>query len=361
MNTHYCVIMAGGIGSRFWPLSTQTKPKQFLDILGTGKTLLQQTYDRMKKVIDPENILIVTNKQYKELVAEQLPELAEENILLEPSRRNTAPCICYSTFVIKKRSPRATIITCPSDHLISNEEEFYNQLNIALDTASQHNILMTMGIQPSRPETGYGYIQFKESKLDAHEDVKTVKTFTEKPNAEIAQQFLDSGDFLWNAGIFIWNADAIMNSFEKFLPEMYSTFESGWNDYGTENEVKFIDKTYPTVENESVDFGILEKAKNVYVIPGRFDWSDLGTWGSVGREIEGDANGNALFSKKLVLHEAKNNTIRISKDKAAVIVGLNDYIVIDNDNKLLICPTDKEQLIKQFVNDLRMEFGEDYI
>jgi len=353
--------MAGGIGSRFWPLSTQTKPKQFLDILGTGKTLLQQTFDRIKKVIDPENILVVTNAQYLELVSEQLPEISRENILLEPSRRNTAPCICYSTFVIKKRSPRATIITCPSDHLIANEDVFYKQLNTALDTASEHNILLTMGIQPNRPETGYGYIQFKDSKLNTDPDVKAVKTFTEKPSAEIAQQFLDSGDFLWNAGIFIWNADSIMNSFEKLLPDMYSTFESGWNDYGTSTETSFIDKTYPTVENESVDFGILEKAKNVYVIPGRFDWSDLGTWGSVGREVEPDTHGNATFSKKLILHQATNNTIRISKDKAAVIAGLDGYIVIDNDNKLLICPADQEQLIKQFVNDLKMEFGEDYI
>lgn len=353
--------MAGGIGSRFWPLSTQAKPKQFLDILGTGKTLLQQTYERMSKVIDPENILIVTNKQYKELVEEQLPDLKTHNILTEPSRRNTAPCILYSTFVVKKRSPKSTIITCPADHLINNEEAFYEQVKLGLQTADENNVLLTMGIKPNRPETGYGYIQFKDSSIKIDSQIKAVKTFTEKPNTEIAQQFIDSGDFLWNAGIFIWNTNTIMNSFEKLLPDMYSTFEAGWNEYGTDNELAFINKYYPTVENQSVDFGILEKAKNVYVIPGKFDWSDLGTWSSVGREIKKDVHNNALFSKNVLLTESKNNVIRISKDKAAVIIGLENYIVIDNGNKLLICPSEKEQNIKQYVSDLKMEIGEDFI
>jgi len=354
----YCVIMAGGIGSRFWPMSRTKYPKQFLDVLGVGKSLLQQTYDRLLKLCPPENILVVTNEEYGPLVAEQLPDLPAYNILNEPARRNTAPCIAYASFKVKKRNSNAVVIVAPSDHLILKEDDFVSSAMRAAEFATSQNALVTLGIQPSRPDTGYGYIQFEPSKSE----VKKVKTFTEKPDHEIAVKFIESGDFLWNSGIFIWSVKSAMFAFQKHLNDMYRAFESGEEAYDTDDENDFINRVYPECKNISVDYGIMEKASNVFVIPSDWGWSDLGTWGSLYTHLEQDENKNAVLGKNVMLLNSKNNIINNNSNRKLIVVqGLEDYIVVDKSNVLLICKKEDEQEIKQIVNNVKLEKGDDYV
>tara|TARA_R110002096_G_scaffold132768_2_gene283225 strand:- start:63340 stop:64422 length:1083 start_codon:yes stop_codon:yes gene_type:complete len=360
MGNTYCVIMAGGIGSRFWPVSTSNYPKQFHDILGTGETLIQTTFNRLLKITDASKILVVTHKNYKGLVQEQLQGLPENNIILEPARRNTAPCIAYAAFRIQNEDPNAVMLVAPSDHLILNEEEFARVIQIASKEASESSHLFTLGIKPHRPDTGYGYIQFIDSD-NANPEVKKVKTFTEKPNEEFAKQFIESGDFLWNAGIFIWSIPTLMKEMSSHMPDIFSIFETGKEYYGTDAEKGFVNKIYPTCENESIDYGLLEKSKDVYVIPSDFGWSDLGTWGSLYQLSSKDGNENAVYNDTTITYDSKNNLIRVPKDKLAVIEGLENYIVVDEDDRLLICKLENEQLIKSFVNDIKLKFGDQHL
>ena len=339
--------MAGGIGSRFWPMSTAEFPKQFHDILGTGKTMIQQTFERIRQIIPTENIFVITNAEYLELTHQQLPELPKNNVVGEPSMRNTAACNIYMANKIAQINPEANIIVLPADHLILKEQNFCEKVKFAFNTVSQNDYLVTLGIQPTRPDTGYGYIQFSNEDT---EEIHKVKTFTEKPNLETAKKFLNDGGYLWNAGIFIWNVKSITNSFEKYLPKMAKEFQS--ESYNTESEKEFIEKTYPNVEKISIDNGILERANNVFVIPADLGWSDLGTWTSVFENAEKDENQNAK-SFNSITYNTEGSIIRIkNREKTAVIDGLKDYIVIDTEKALLICPRNNDQLIKQYVADL---------
>ena len=339
--------MAGGIGSRFWPMSTAEFPKQFHDILGTGKTMIQQTFERIRQVIPTENIFVITNAEYLELTHQQLPELPKNNVVGEPSMRNTAACNIYMANKIAQINPEANIIVLPADHLILKEQTFCKKVKFAFNTVSQNDYLVTLGIQPTRPDTGYGYIQFSNEDT---EEIHKVKTFTEKPNLETAKKFLNDGGYLWNAGIFIWNVKSIANSFEKYLPKMAKEFQS--ESYNTENEKEFIEKIYPNVEKISIDNGILERADNVFVIPADLGWSDLGTWTSVFENAEKDENQNAK-SFNSITYNTEGSIIRIkNREKTAIIDGLKDYIVIDTEKALLICPRNNDQLIKQYVADL---------
>ena len=347
--------MAGGIGSRFWPMSTEEFPKQFHDVLGMGKTLLQMSFDRMLLVCPKENIYIVTNSDYKELVQEQLPGIDENQILLEPSRKNTAPCVAYASYKIKKANPNATLVVAPSDHIVMNEVAFKETLEIALDKANSEDCLVTLGIKPSRPDTGYGYIQFLDNIKGTPDVVRDVKMFTEKPNLELAKEFIDSGDFYWNAGIFIWTVDSIIESFEKHLPEIHDLFIEGMNVYNTDMESEFIEHTYAECKNISIDYGIMEKAQNVYVVLSDFGWSDLGTWGALYGHIDKDENNNAIIGNKANLYDSKDCIVRLPKDKLAVIQGLEDYIVVEEKGVLLICKKAEEQRIKEFVTDLKQK------
>lgn len=358
---NYCVIMAGGIGSRFWPLSKTERPKQFLDILGTGRTLLQQTYDRFTKIMPPDQIFIVSNLEYKELIVNQLPDLPEENILLEPSRRNTAPCIDYANFRIHMKEPDARIVVAPSDHLIMKEEEFLRTVRQGLDFVTANNALLTMGIVPSRPETGYGYIQSIEKKVKGYEStgLRKVKTFTEKPDLKLAKVFLSSGDFYWNSGIFFWSLKTIMQSFETHLPEIHSLFQEGEASYGTGDEPDFIQKAYANCRNISIDYGVMEKADNVYVLVSDFGWSDLGTWGSLYEQLAKNDDNNSITGKYVFMYESSGNIVNVQDDKLVVLQGLKDYIVVQNDNVVLVCRRVDEQKIKQYVNEIKSELGED--
>ncbi|MCK5824778.1 MAG: mannose-1-phosphate guanylyltransferase [Ichthyobacteriaceae bacterium] len=360
-NNNYAVIMAGGIGSRFWPMSTTKFPKQFHDVLGIGKTLLQMTFERLNVLVPSKNIYIVTNEMYKNQVLEQLTKVTEGQVLLEPMMRNTAPCIAYAAFKIHALNKNARLIVAPSDHLITNENLFIQNIETALVTAEKEQSLITLGIKPSRPDTGYGYIQFSESKTAENKDIKKVKTFTEKPNAEIAQEFINSGDFLWNSGIFIWTSKAIIKAFETSLPETYELFDEGNEYYNTLEEDKYIQKIYPTCPKESIDYGIMEKANNVFVLPVNFGWSDLGTWGSLYTHINHDSENNACVNKNTTFYNSSNNIVKVSKDKIAVIQGLDDYIIVDEEKSLLICKKEDEQKIKYFVQDVRREKGEEFV
>lgn len=353
--------MAGGIGSRFWPLSKTHCPKQFLDILGMGKTLLQQTFDRFSHVIPADQIFIVSNLEYKELIVEQLPEIPVENILLEPLRRNTAPCIDYANFRILRKNPDARIVVAPSDHLIVKEAEFLRSVKQGLEFVSSNNALLTMGIVPSRPETGYGYIQSQLKKVEGYEysSLRKVKTFTEKPDLELARIFLDSGDFYWNAGIFFWSLKAVMQAFETYLPEIHHLFEEGRNIYGTDKEMAFIEQTYGNCRNISIDYGVMEKADNVYVLVSDFGWSDLGTWGSLYEQLDKDEKLNSVTGKHVFMYESSGNIVNVQDDKLVVLQGLKDYIVVQNDNIILVCRREEEQKIKQYVNEIKAEIGDD--
>ncbi len=357
----YCVIMAGGIGSRFWPMSRTEYPKQFLDFLGLGRTLIQQTYDRFLPICPPENILVVTNDLYAPIVKQQLPDLKDEQILREPNRRNTAPCIAYANHVIAARDPEARIIVAPSDHLVMKDKAFQETIDIALRQAGERDCLVTLGILPNRPDTGYGYIQFNEETGTVHPRSKRVKTFTEKPDHDTAVRFLESGDFLWNSGIFIWSLKSIRNAFAKYLPEMEAQFGSGEGKYGTDQEVPFIRETYADCANISIDYGILEKAENVYVITSDFGWSDLGTWGSLYTHLAKDEQGNAAVGDEVKLYDCARNVVHAHDGRLTVLQGLEDYIVVSTKDALLVCRKQDEQKIKLFVNDLKVESGEKYV
>ena len=407
---NYCVIMAGGVGSRFWPYSREEKPKQFLDFFGTGRSLLQMTVDRFRPLVPIENVFIVTNVAYKRLILEQIPDLNEGQILCEPARRNTAPCIAYATAHIRalclqraygytseqgytkdgkvkggsetsqlpnyldidwsKPEMQANIVVAASDHLILEEEKFRDTIRKAFDFVSRNKAICTLGMQPTRPETGYGYIQFVADKLNEVEslklkversrldesgelkDIYPVKTFTEKPNLEMAKVFLESGDFLWNSGIFIWNLQTISEAFRYLLPEVADRFREGELLMGTEKEEKFIEEMFPKCPSISIDYGIMEKANNVYVIPSSFGWSDLGTWGSLYELSEKDENGNVSLHSETHFYDAKGNIVVLEAGKTAIVQGVEDMIIVEQDGKLLVCKKREEQRIKQFVSEL---------
>lgn len=341
--------MAGGIGSRFWPMSTQKYPKQFQDILGTGRTMIQQTYDRISQIVPEENIYVITNKEYISLTEQQLPEIKPENIVGEPMMKNTAACNIYMAKKIEALNPLANLIVLPADHLILKENIFLRKVELAFNLAEKNDYLITLGIKPTRPDTGFGYIQFVEKK---GAEYFKVKTFTEKPNLEIAKTFLESGDFLWNAGIFIWNVKSILKAFDENLEEMSQHFESC--EYNSEEEISCIEVIYPKVAKISIDNGILEKAKNVFVIPADLGWSDLGTWTSVYENSPKDEENNSIGSKQIITYNSKGNLIRLkTKSKAAIIDGLENYIIVDTEKALLICPRENDQLIKDYVHDLK--------
>jgi len=352
---NYAVIMAGGIGSRFWPMSKSSFPKQFLDILGTGETLIQQTFSRLERICPPANILIVTNTNYKNLCLEQLPNVVESNILCEPAMRNTAPCVAYAAFKIQSMNEDANMIIAASDHIILKEDEFVRVANDCLDIVAKNDVLLTLGITPSRPDTGYGYIQFSEDNLSGSKKARKVKTFTEKPNQELALNFLDSGDFLWNSGMFIWSAKSITLAYRKHLRDMHDIFDEGKQFYNTINEKEFIDRVFPACKNISIDYGIMEKSGNVYVYPADFGWSDLGTWGSLYSHLELDEYKNTIQGNNVMMYDSTDNLVKVSDDKLVVLQGLNGYIVVENEGTILVCKKEDEQKIKQFVADLKQK------
>lgn len=354
----YCVIMAGGAGTRFWPISRKEKPKQFLDILDTGRTFIRSTYERFASFIPPQNFLVVTNSSYKELVLEQIPEIDAGQVLSEPLGRNTAPCIAYAAFRIKAMNPRATMIVTPSDHLILNETAFREVVEEAVEFARTRDALVTIGVKPTRPATGYGYIQVEQPMRP--DGMNKVKTFTEKPNAELAQAFLESGEFFWNSGIFVWQTSAILRSMASLLPETYQLFHSISSDYNTCEEENGIARIYPECRAISIDYGIMEKADNVYVRCGDFGWSDIGTWGSLYEYSEKDEQGNTCTGEK-ILFDTGDCLIDLPPEKLAVIEGLQDYIVVDTSDVLLICPKANEQNIKKFIDTIRFSKGDRYL
>ncbi len=362
-SNNFCVIMAGGVGSRFWPYSRAKKPKQFLDILGTGRTLLQLTFDRYSQIIPSENIFIVSNENYEKLILEQLPELQKEQVLLEPMRRNTAPCIAYANHKIRTKNPEANIVVAPSDHIILKEKQFLDVVKSGLSFVEQSDVLLTLGIQPNRPETGYGYIQISGSKDDIklNESFRNVKTFTEKPDHDLAQKFFESGDFFWNSGMFFWSLKSIDKAFQNYLPDVDNLFYEGSDKYNSPEENDFISNTYSKCKNISIDYGIMEKADNVHVLCADIGWSDLGTWGSLFDVSDKDGQENCFKGGKTFAYDSENCLINLPENKLAVIQGLNDFIVVDSDDVLLICRKKEEQRIKQFVNDVQLDTGDYYI
>ena len=358
-NNHYVAIMAGGIGSRFWPMSRTHFPKQFLDILGIGRTLIQDTYDRFARFIPASNIFIVTSEEYRHIVKEQLPELNESNILCEPSRKNTAPCIAYIAYRLNEINPDGALICAPADHLILDGKGFNKVCLEALDFVSKHKALITLGIKPTNPNTGYGYIQIEQQGVS--DNVYKVKTFTEKPNLELARTFLASGDFLWNAGIFVWQVKNIVNAFATYLPEMAEVFEAEKGNLNTPEEKKAIERIYPQCTNISIDYGIMEKADNVYLIPSSFGWSDLGTWNSAYENMEKDYLGNAVSGDNVMVIDATRCMIHSKNEKLYLLQGMDDYIVVDTDDVLMICKKEKEQEIKEYVAEVKRNKGEKFL
>lgn len=359
---NYVGIMAGGAGTRFWPSSREENPKQFLDILGTGRSLLQMTYDRFLKICPKENIFIISNAKYDDLIKEQLPDITDHQILKEPARRNTAPCVAYAVSKIAQQDPDANIIISPADHLIVDTEQFVRVMERGLEEANEQDILVTVGIQPTRPDTGYGYIQIEGAVCseDVCEPVKA-KTFTEKPNLQIAQEFLKSGDFVWNSGMFIWNARSIKKSFQEFLPDMFELFQSDENPYFTDNEQDFINNAFSHCKNISIDYGIMEKAKNVVVIPASFEWSDLGTWKSVYDELDKDEQNNGVIGDNVVLRNADHNVVSTQNLDLVVLNEVDNLIVVESDGILLVSNRDKEQSIKQVLSDVKELKGEQFL
>ncbi|MBQ0080713.1 MAG: mannose-1-phosphate guanylyltransferase [Alistipes sp.] len=348
--------MAGGVGARFWPKSRQSMPKQFLDIFGTGKSFLRMTFERFTPKVNSENFLVVTNRKYKDLVLEQLPEISPAQVLCEPIGKNTAPCICYAAYYLQKINPKAKMIVTPSDHLVLKEDKFHEILDNALSFIDKENILMTIGITPSRPETGYGYIQTSDS-----DTISKVKCFTEKPNLELAEAFIQSGEFFWNSGIFIWKVRDIINAIEKFLPEHHALFAKITDAYGTEREEEAIKEVFAECRPISIDYGVMEKAENVYVHIGEFGWSDVGTWGSLYQHSRKDKCANAIPEHGCYLYDTKSSIISIPNGKIAVINGLKDYIVVDTDDALLICPRSEEQNIKKYIDEVKFNDGDKHI
>jgi len=353
--------MAGGIGSRFWPMSRNAFPKQFHDILGTGKTLLQQTYERFLPICPKENIFIVTNELYVDLVLKQLPDLNPSQVLGEPHRKNTAPCIAFASYKISKLNPDAKVVVAPSDHVILKDSAFQEVVKKGLNFVSENNSLLTIGIQPSRPDTGYGYIQFIDDKVQEENKISKVKTFTEKPDLEMAKFFLQTGEFLWNAGIFMWSVKAIHKAVTEHLPDIDALFREAAGHFNLPEENELVRKAYEQCTNISIDFGVMEKAKNVFVMSAEFGWSDLGTYGSLYEHIKHDTNENAVVGKNVMLYDSKNCFVSMPKEKLVVLQGLDDYIVVESDNVLLICRKQDEQQIRQFVNDVKLTKGEKFV
>lgn len=358
INPHrYCVIMCGGIGSRFWPYSRADRPKQFIDFFGTGRSLLQMSYDRVLQIIDPKNIIVVTNEQYAPTVRAQLPDLTDDQILLEPARRNTAPCIAWAAWHIAARDPEASMIVTPSDHLITREREFELSILKAFEFAEKSDSLLTLGITPTRPETGYGYIQIGSPVEDK---ILKVKTFTEKPNLELAKVFVESGEFFWNSGIFIWKASAIQKAFREYVPDIAGIFNRGEGIYNTAEEADYIEKNFPSCVSISIDFAVMEKASNVYVECVEFGWNDLGTWSALYDNSPKNRDSNVTQNCQVLAYNSTGNIFVASGEKLVVANGLKDYIVADTGDVLLICPKSEEQRIKNMVNDAKMAFGDKY-
>jgi len=352
--------MAGGIGSRFWPFSRTHHPKQFHDVMGVGRSMLQLTVDRFLDVCSIENVFVVTNRDYTDLVQQHLPDLAPDQILGEPIGRNTAPCIAYASYRIAQRDPQATIIVTPADHAVLNEEEFRRIIRQAVDAARTHDILITLGIQPSRPDTGYGYIQYMSDEANTLSgNFYKVKTFTEKPNLELAKMFMESGDFLWNSGLFVWRADVILHAFQQYLGDISEVFEEGADKLGTKQEDDFISEAYSRCRNISIDYGVMEKADNVYVLPADFGWSDLGTWDSLHRIGKADERGNVIDGD-VILYDTDECVIKTPSERLVVVQGLDGYIVAEYDNVLLICKRTEEQRVKEFVADVKAKKGAGY-
>lgn len=357
-NHRYCVIMCGGIGSRFWPYSRTSRPKQFIDFFGTGRTLLQMSVDRVLPLVPKENIIIVTNDKYAPLVREQLPEIADDQILLEPARRNTAPCIAWAMYHIAARDPEASVIVAPSDHLITRENLFIDSIRRGFEFVENNDALLTLGIKPTRPETGYGYIQIGK-KVDG--DIHAVKTFTEKPRLELAQVFVESGEFFWNSGIFIWKAQTIIREIRNNAPDVAGVFDRGVGQIGTSGEMDFINEHFPGCMNISIDFAVMEKARNVYVECVEFGWSDLGTWSALYENSPKNRDGNVTQNCSVLAYNSTGNIFAVKGEKLVVVNGLKDYIVADAGDVLLICPMAEEQRIKQMVGDTHLAFGEKYL
>jgi mannose-1-phosphate guanylyltransferase len=355
----YIAIMAGGIGSRFWPLSRINYPKQFLDILGSGQSLIQQTYERFRHLVPTENIYVVTANEYLGITREQLPDLPRENILGEPYRKNTAPCIAYISFKIRELNPEASLIVAPADHLILNEHKFLDICNQALEFVNHFNALITIGIKPTYPNTGYGYIQHEG--IEAIPSIFKVKTFTEKPNRELAKTFIASGDFLWNSGIFVWQIKRGLEAFKKHLPEMYELFASDADKLNTPEEKSVLESIYPQCTNISIDFGVMEKADNVYVIPASFGWSDLGTWNSAWENMEKDYLENAVAGTNVIVFDTNKCVVNVPDDKLVVLQGLDDYIIVDTKDVLLICQKEKEQEIKEYLAEVKRNKGDKFL
>jgi mannose-1-phosphate guanylyltransferase len=359
IQNNYVAIMAGGIGSRFWPESRTHLPKQFLDLLGTGKSLIQWTYNRFKHICPKENIYFITNEAYMGTLRQQIPEISDANIISEPSRKNTAPCAAYFAHKIMALNPDANIIMSPADHLIMDEHSFERTAHEALEFVSKHKALLTLGIKPTRPDTGYGYIQYDaEKEIDK---VYRVKTFTEKPSLELARTFLKSGDFLWNSGIFVWNVKTIMEALEQFLPETNEVFTQAKDLYNTPAEHDAIVRLYPHCNNISIDYGIMEKARNVYVIPSYFGWCDLGTWESAYDNSNKDYLGNAVLGKNVMVIDATQCMVKAPDDKLVVLQGLENFIVVDTPDVLLICERNREQQIKEYVAEVKRNKGDKYL
>ena len=356
---HYVAIMAGGIGSRFWPMSRADHPKQFLDILHTGKTLIQQTFDRFARFIPKEHIYVITSKEYVSIVKKQLPHIPEENVLDEPSRKNTAPCLAYISFKLQQKNPNASLIAAPSDHLIQDEEKFISACETALRFVNHMNAIITLGVRPTYPNTGYGYIQHDAA--EAVPGVYKVKTFTEKPNTELAKTFIASGDFLWNAGIFVWQIKNILTAFEKYLPEMYEVFAAEKEKFNSTKEAAAIEEIYPQCTTISIDFGVMEKADNVYVIPASFGWSDVGTWNSAWENMGKDYLENAVAGKNVMIVDSTKCMVHAPDGKLVLLQGLDDFIVVDTKDVLLICKKEKEQEIKDYVAEIKRNKGDKFL
>lgn len=357
---NYCVIMCGGVGSRFWPFSRHDMPKQFLDFFGTGRTLLQMTFDRVLPVVPAERIIVVTNRQYAPIVREQLPELEAHNILLEPDRRNTAPCICWAAHHIKAMDPEASFVVLPSDHIVLKEETFHRTLREGFEFVEAADRLLTLGITPSNPNTGYGYIQ-KGKPVEGFKGIMKVKSFTEKPDLEMAKFFLKSGEFFWNAGIFLWKATSILDAFEKYDSETAAVFDAGEGSYGTPGEQEFIDRAFPTAPSNSIDYAVMEKADNVYVKTVDLGWNDLGTWNALYEISPRNQEGNVTQNCRVISEDCQNTMFAVGGEKIIVAAGLKDYIVADNGNALLIYPLADEQKIRNIVNEVRRRFGADFV
>lgn len=354
--------MAGGVGARFWPMSRTLRPKQFIDILGTGETLIQQTFRRFTTICPPENIFVVTHELYKDLVIEQLPAMLPDHVLCEPVRRNTAPCIAYACHKIARINSNASIVVAPSDHIILKESVFIDTINSAMKAATENDWLVTLGIMPSRPDTGYGYIQFDDSRVFPPDGrLRKVKTFTEKPHLELALSFLQSGDFLWNSGIFIWSLKSILHAFDTYLADVNSIFREGDSIYYTPGENDFIRQAYTLCKSISIDYGVMEKADNVYVIPSDLGWSDLGTWGSLYEARTKNEENNAVVGDSVITFDTSNSIITLPSGKVALIQGLDNYIVVDENDVLLICRRSDEQYIREYVDAVRERKGEKYV